>query len=178
MILPEKEKIKLAVISDTHGKIDDVVQSISKNEPVHYILHAGDFLTDLHNIKYEIEHNPDLLKENPLGYYGVVGNCDGYKSPSKLLIEVSGLRILLLHGHYEGVKNGLLQLNYLAEEERSDIVIFGHTHIPVNIQENGVLFFNPGSFNYPRGGVKEPSYGIIEVSGNTLNSAEILYKKS
>lgn len=38
-------------------------------------------------------------------------------------------------------------------------MIFGHIHVPVNREEDGILLINPGSPSRPRNGV--PSFGIL-----------------
>jgi putative phosphoesterase len=54
----------------------------------------------------------------------------------------------------------------------ADIIVFGHTHLPLNAEEDGVLLFNPGSATYPRGSV--PTFGLITVLGKNNIQAEII----
>ena len=48
-----------------------------------------------------------------------------------------------------------------------DAIIFGHSHEPVNMVKNGVLFFNPGS---PTDKIfaKANSYGILEITDKKI----------
>ena len=82
--------------------------------------------------------------------------------PKKEVIKVNGFTIGLIHGW--GAPSGLIDL---AEKEfqdkRPDIIIFGHSHQPLCLNKNGILFFNPGS---PTDKVfsESNSYGIITIN--------------
>ena len=51
---------------------------------------------------------------------------------------------------------------FLKEFKNVDIIVFGHSHKPINEQKNGVLLFNPGS---PTDNIFAPfqSVGILEL---------------
>jgi predicted phosphodiesterase len=55
-----------------------------------------------------------------------------------------------------------MNLKYKAEEVEADIVLFGHTHYPLCVQDEGVIFVNPGSFKQPRG-YTVPTFVILNV---------------
>ncbi len=42
-----------------------------------------------------------------------------------------------------------------------DVLVYGHTHIPVAEQRGEYYFFNPGSVSLPKGGYPA-SYGLLE----------------
>ena len=46
--------------------------------------------------------------------------------------------------------------------EQVDMIIFGHSHFPVNKKIDGVLYFNPGS-STGRWPAKNKTIGIIEI---------------
>jgi len=54
-----------------------------------------------------------------------------------------------------------------AEFANVDAIVFGHSHIAVNIVKDGVLFFNPGS---PTDKIFSTAntYGILEVSDKKI----------
>ncbi len=58
--------------------------------------------------------------------------------------------MFLCHGDSYRVKYGLDMLEKKAKEVRADIVIFGHTHVPLNIKKDNILYINPGSLSLPR----------------------------
>ena len=77
-------------------------------------------------------------------FYAVKGNCDLIGEEEKI-IEIDGVKILLTHGYLYGVKSSYLRLIYRAKELGVNVVIFGHTHLPLIMQEEEVLLLNPGT---------------------------------
>lgn len=137
--------MKLLIISDTHGKINNLDKIIELEKP-DSIIFCGDGERDL------------LSYDNVIG---VSGNCDFYNFfPNSQTINLLNKKIFLTHGHLFHVKSGLNELVYYAEMNNVNIVIFGHTHIPYNEYIGNVLFFNPGSYNY----AEFNRYGIIELN--------------
>jgi putative phosphoesterase len=154
--------MKALVISDTHGKIDDVVSFIERQpNAFNCIWHLGD-------------HYKDGLKISNLtglDVYAIKGNCDSYAFASEdVYLDVDGYRILLTHGHLYGVKYSMLRLHLKAMEERCDMVCFGHTHVAAQATEGGVKLFNPGSAALPRAG-GYPSVGIVEVTRDGIRTS-------
>lgn len=86
--------------------------------------------------------------------------------PLKQVLNLEGKRILAVHGHIERVKWSMIRLNFLAQEDKADIVLFGHTHIPI-VENNGILYVNPG---YAYGG----QYAIVTIDNGMANAS--LYK--
>ena len=91
----------------------------------------------------------------------VRGNCDygEYDIPEQRVVEYSGVKFLLCHGHRFGVKSGLLRLSYAAMENQVTVALFGHTHQAFCEVRDGVWLLNPGSCGY--GG--KQTYGIVEI---------------
>ncbi len=133
--------MRVGVLSDSHGDVGRVEQAVKTMGAVELVIHAGDFYRDA---LY-------LAAEFGLEVRAVVGNCDRYvPGPREELLEIGGSRIYLTHGHLYGVKQGLLRLDYRAREIGADIVIFGHTHVPLNEEIGGIHYLNPGSVAWPR----------------------------
>ncbi len=151
--------MKIGVISDTHianksehipGIILDVFRQMDM------VMHAGD-MVDLRVI--------DELKSVCPRVVAVVGNMDQEavrnKYAEKEIIEVSGYKIGLMHGC--GAPLNLVELLKNAfKEDKPDIIVFGHSHKPMNEFIDGVLFFNPGSATDFM--AEYNSYGIIEIN--------------
>ena len=76
--------------------------------------------------------------------------------------DVEGRRVLMCHGHLDHVGMGLGTIKQKARDMGANIVLFGHTHVPGNMDENGILFLNPGSLTSPRGGSAR-SYALLEI---------------
>ncbi len=148
--------LRVGVISDTHGSISTAVQAIHQMGPIDALIHAGDLYSD-------------ALRINPVikvPVYAVPGNCDALcQGPEELIITLGGSKILITHGHFYRVKNTLQLLYYRAQELEAQIVVFGHTHVPVNTWENSVCLFNPGSTSRPPTSIKA-GYGILDIGAD------------
>ncbi|OPX92362.1 metallophosphoesterase [Pelotomaculum sp. PtaB.Bin117] len=152
--------MRLAVFSDSHGRLTFAFQALRSAGPVDLILHAGDHCSD--GLK--------LGAETGIPVKAVRGNCDyGLDGLAEEIVELSGRRILLTHGHLAGVKQPSSRGNLLAaaRENGVEAVIFGHTHVAVFEHEGGVLLFNPGSIARPLD-QERPSYGILEITGEGI----------
>ncbi len=152
--------MKIGVISDTHiaNKSEHVPQIVlDVFRKMDMVLHAGD-MVDLRVI--------DELKSACPKVVAVAGNMDQEavkkKYPVKEIIDVLGRKVGLMHGG--GAPANLLQLLKDAfKEDKPDVVVFGHSHKPMNEFIDGVLFFNPGSAT--DFSAEYNSYGIIEING-------------
>ena len=101
----------------------------------------------------------------------VPGNCDwgSFDEPERLL-ELEGVRILMLHGHTRNVKSSPLAAQYAAREWGADILLFGHTHRPL-VDWDGTLYtMNPGAAGDPR----RPTYGVITMENGKVDCATFL----
>jgi predicted phosphodiesterase len=66
--------------------------------------------------------------------------------------------------HGSGAPDRLVDfLSAIFRDESLDLIIFGHSHVPLNEKRGKTLFFNPGS---PTDKVFSPynSFGIIEIN--------------
>ena len=96
----------------------------------------------------------------------VYGNMDSEKIkttlPEKEIISICGKKIGITHGC--GSPSGLIDLlTKLFKNDNLDVIIFGHSHSPINEKRGNILFFNPGS---PTDKMFAPynSYGILEIN--------------
>ena len=119
------------IISDSHRLQSKVLELIEQYHP--------DRIFDLGDSEAEIE----FLEQNNI--VSVKGNCDFIHLPERRIINYKGINILMTHGHLHYVRNGLLNLKYLAEENDCQYVFYGHTHIQKLETMGGILFLNPGA---------------------------------
>ena len=150
--------MKIAVFSDSHGYMDHMVAAVEEEQPDH-IFFLGDNLRDGKALKKLYPHIPmELLR----------GNCDFGPGQDELLIELEGVRILLVHGHQQGAKAGLEGLLAAGRARGADLVCFGHTHQALNLWSGErPWLFNPGTV----GGVRaRAGYGILQVQDGGLNA--------
>lgn len=147
----EKDKMKIGIVSDTHGNLKALEKVLAQAGPVDLWLHAGDYSQDA----------PFIQAETGIPVYAVCGNCDLHedRAPAELVTKQEGFTIAMTHGHRYVWGNDYSRLLYWAQEKQADIVVFGHIHVPVKLTEGGILLLNPGSPSRPRNGV--PSFGIL-----------------
>ena len=121
--------MRIGVISDTHGLLRP--EALLALQGVQLILHAGDvgsseILTRLKTIA-------------PV--FAVRGNVDtqpwAQELPLTTVVETSGFHFYVLHD--------LKDLDLKPQAAGFDAVISGHTHVPEQRLEEGVLYLNPGS---------------------------------
>lgn len=141
---------RILVVSDTHGKTDNVIRLL-ENIPFDKIIHLGDMVRDALLIGKAF---PDIE------LFYVRGNNDPFGPAAEDVIEISGKKILICHGHQYSVSSDLLRLSLAASEKGASVALFGHTHRKEDTDYNGVKIFNPGSASLPRDG--RASCGIIE----------------
>ncbi|NLK21150.1 MAG: metallophosphoesterase [Epulopiscium sp.] len=146
--------MKLLILSDSHGSLYYPRMVIQKlKDRIDVIIHLGDHEKDAIKLMKEF---PSLL----LHYVG--GNCDFGSIHKEKIIPIANKKILMTHGHRQDVKWGYDRIGYYGEEKEVDIVLFGHTHMPLIENYGEMLLFNPGSISQPRG-IIYPTFGIIEI---------------
>ena len=152
--------MKIGVISDTHipDRAIEIPQKILEDfKNVDMIIHAGD-LVELSVL--------DKLKSACKEVKAVWGNMDPNEVrkeiPEKEIIAVANYKIGVMHG-YGNPANLIQIMSKEFKDSGVNIIVFGHSHSPLNNTKAGILFFNPGS---PTDRIFSPynSYGIIEIN--------------
>lgn len=160
--------MKVLVISDTHGNIENAKSVLNQVIPlgVKTVLHCGDYISDARLIE---KFYPQVE------VYGVYGNCDvGFGGVYSDVITLEGVSIYMSHGHKYGVKWGdydEVVIDAIAHE--ATVAICGHSHQAYLKKKQGVLIMNPGSLTLPRDS-KYPSYGILELKDGYVKEASVL----
>ena len=133
--------LKIGVISDTHIPINSpgVSAEIKKHfRSVDLILHAGD-LIDLSVIE-------DLKAFSPVA--AVSGNMDSLTAksslPAKQVVKAGKYKIGLIHNPGNIKKKSEILHNFFPND-KLDILVYGHTHMPRCEIYKKTIFFNPGS---------------------------------
>ena len=146
--------MKILVFSDSHRSLSGMYDAIDRHQP-QQVIHLGDLMGDAETVS---EHYPQIP------FCLVPGNCDGWviSTPVKKQITLAGKSILLSHGHRWGVKSGYDAAIADARAVGADILLFGHTHVPLCQQlEDGLWMMNPGP--------ARSSCGLIEIENNTVS---------
>lgn len=102
----------------------------------------------------------------------VRGNCDSEVDQMLLEFPMTApwqqvlserARLFLTHGH-------LYSPEKMPPLAAGDVLVYGHTHIPVARRQGAIYHFNPGSVSIPKGGYAA-SYGMLD--GNMLQVLEL-----
>ncbi|HLR35982.1 MAG TPA: metallophosphoesterase [Tissierellales bacterium] len=146
--------MKIFVVSDTHGRIKDFVNTAKSLERPDLIIHLGDYVEDALKIEEEMGIDTIVVK----------GNCDIYSTgfDEDKIINLNNKKILITHGHKYNVKMDISRLVYKGMEEEVDLILFGHTHFPQLEEQDGIIIMNPGSVSLPRL-FNSKTFGIIEL---------------
>lgn len=158
--------MKILVFSDSHGRAYNIKRAAELHHDAEAAIFLGDGIGDFLSVV------PDGIAK-----LAVRGNCDWKPQFSHFQLQDSivlcGKRIVFTHGHIQNVKYGDSGLKKLVSDLNADLVLFGHTHSPIERYENGVYYFNPGTV----GGIYtgRATYGIITLtdSGILLSHGEI-----
>lgn len=160
--------VRAVVLADTHAprrwrRCPPEVASYLRDAEL--ILHAGDVCTAA------------VLDE--LSAYApvraVCGNNDGpdvveWGAPEALEFDLAGLPVAMVHD--SGASPGrIARLRRRFPDAR--LVIFGHSHIPLDQEAGGLRIFNPGS---PTDRRRQPhgTLGILEIEDGLLLEARIV----
>jgi putative phosphoesterase len=129
------------------------------------ILHAGDVCT--------AEVLDELSRFAPV--LAVVGNNDGrdvaaWGATPTVQTDIDGLTVAMIHD--SGPAAGRPR-RMRRRFPGADLVVFGHSHIPLDVDADGIRIFNPGSptdrRRQPRGTV-----GVLRIEAGRLVRAEIV----
>ena len=150
--------MRIGVVSDTHGKAEYLRQALAQMGKIDLLIHAGDHYKDAISIG----------KEMGIKVVAVGGNCDWHvTTPAEEVLEVHGYRILVTHGHLQGVKSDNIKLVERLRDDKYDLIIYGHSHVPEIIHLPQGYLMNPGSLSSPRRGSSR-TFGTVEISEKGL----------
>ena len=132
----------VAVIADTHmprhGRRlpDACVERIAGAD---LLLHAGDFST------LEVLRELEAIGPPLLGVHGNVDSADLRRLlPEERVVEAEGARLAMVHD--AGPRAGRLERMRRRFGGRADVVVFGHSHLPLHESApGGFQILNPGS---------------------------------
>jgi uncharacterized protein len=160
--------MKIVAISDTHAprrwkSCPPRVAGYLRQADL--ILHAGDVCT--------ASVLDELAQYAPV--HAVLGNNDGpdvaaWGAPETLDLDLAGLKVSMIHD--SGPSAGRLRRMRRRFPE-AGLVVFGHSHIPLDESADGLRILNPGS---PTDRRRQPhgTIGLLTVAGGRLERARIV----
>ncbi len=160
--------MRVVVLSDTHAPRrwktcpPKVAERLRGAE---LILHAGDVC-----VAAVLD---ELAQYAPVR--AVCGNNDGpdvvaWGAPETLEFEIAGLAVAMIHDSGQATgRTARLRRRFPS----AGLVVFGHSHIPLDQVGDGVRIFNPGS---PTDRRRQPhgTIGLLDVADGRLLHAEII----
>ena len=137
--------MKVLVVADTHPPRRWKALPEALRRPAaeaDAILHAGDVCVP--------RVLDDLAAFAPV--HVVLGNNDGadiaaWGAPERLELTWEGVRIAMIHDAGAKAGRGRRMRRVFPD---ADLVVYGHSHLPLDVVEDGVHLFNPGSVTDPR----------------------------
>ncbi|MCT4620036.1 MAG: phosphodiesterase [Marinisporobacter sp.] len=180
--------MKLFFVSDIHGSLYYLKKALEiyDKEKADYLVLLGDALYHGARNPLPKDYNPKevaaLLNTYKEKIIAVRGNCDSEVDQMVIdypmmgdytIVLYENRRLFLTHGHVYN-KNNMPNLS------ENDVLIHGHTHIPVAEKYEHIYLLNPGSITLPKEN-NPNTYGILEnnlfeikdVDGKLVKSIEL-----
>ncbi len=160
----------LLILSDCHGNRLTLRAALAAQlKAPHGVIFLGDGLRDLACLD---------LSQQGINLYAVRGNCDGFdysepNEPQQRLLTLGNVKMCLMHGHTHHVKSGWQMAAAHAATLGADILLFGHTHTPLEEHlpagttlggvtlEKPLTLFNPGTI--AGGWGRRPTFGTLTI---------------
>lgn len=161
--------MKLMFASDIHGSLPaaERVLTLFTESGARWLVILGDILNHGPRNALPEGYAPAQVAErlNSVAerIIAVRGNCDSEVDQMLLQFPITApwqqvlteyQRLFLTHGHLYGPAN-------LPSLAAGDVLVYGHTHLPVAEKRDQIFLFNPGSVSIPKGGFAA-SYGLLD----------------
>lgn len=161
-------RVRAVTISDTHAprRWKSCPPRVAEHlRDADVILHAGDVCT--------ASVLDELAEYAPV--HAVLGNNDGpdvaaWGAPERLELDLDGLAVAMVHDSGQARGRTARMRRWFPD---ADLVVFGHSHIPLDETGDGVRIFNPGS---PTDRRRQPhgTLGLLDVHDGRLTGARIV----
>lgn len=161
--------MKVLIVSDTHGRDHYLIKTIEKVSPIDLLIHLGDFEEDEENIKAIAPCPVELVSGNNDFFIGL---------PREKIIQIGKYRIFMTHGHRYGVNYSSSTVIETAIRNNANIVMFGHTHVPMIDLSGSVWLVNPGSLALPRQHGRIPTFIIMDIDSKGMAHFTLNYLKN
>ena len=163
----------VGLLSDTHiptkaaklpSRVFDLFQKVD------YIIHAGD-LVSLDVVDTLKQLAPVVAVRGNMDDSAV---CDALPELTELTVDRWRIGVT----HDPGVLFGRSKMRVIAEENNFNVLVYGHTHHPSTLWEDGRLFINPGSPTNPLPPfLVKPTVAVLTLSRRTVEPEIISLEK-
>ena len=150
---------RVAVVADTHSRPHPNLSELLRSLKPDVILHAGD-IGDLTVLDTLAAIAPlHVVRGN------IDGRDDGLPDSLRLDIVAGADRLLTIYMTHIAVYGPRLnkQSREWAQRHSADLVVCGHSHVPLLLRDRGIPVFNPGSCG-PRRFALPILFGTMELS--------------
>ena len=160
--------MKILLCSDIHGSsyYAGKIIEIFEKEKADILAITGDIL--YHGARnplpkeYDTIKTAEILNSKKDKIIAVKGNCDSevdslvleFPLYESAVIHNGNYKILLTHGHTYNKNN-------MPPIEQGTVLAYGHFHVPLLTEINGITVLNPGSISIPKENSKN-SYAVID----------------
>ncbi len=155
--------MKLLLISDTHGEMPLNMKDLEFDA----VLHAG----DIGDAAFFRSLDAAAGEKN---LYAVYGNTDFVLSgclPENISANIGGMNFFLVH-NLTAPHRIMPENESEMKRSNAEIVVFGHTHMPLAEERGGRIFINPGSLG-KTGLTGHRSFATLETSTSGEVDVEI-----
>jgi putative phosphoesterase len=174
--------MKIGVISDIHGDFATLSKVLNKLDNIHQVQHivcAGDLVgrgPDEDRVVETIRSRniPTVRGNHDEWFYAIADENTKFLNtlPVDLRLTCGGIDIFMCHGKPGSNMWGLYRdhisdtlLNMMLESLNVDVLITGHTHVPLFAQVDNGIVINPGSlYTFPSSRETSHSYGVLDTA--------------
>lgn len=160
--------MRILVVSDTHGDEQVLEELVASQPEAQTVIHLGDGASEAQAVA---DRFPDRT------FYFVRGNCDWASAARDIPLmreeKVAGKRIFFTHGHEYEVKRDFYRVVCAAKERNADVLLFGHTHVPLCEYDDGLYLLNPGSLSR---GINR-TYGIVDITRAGIAAHTAIFRR-
>lgn len=182
----------IGIISDIHGDyhaLEMVINRLEQEHQIDHIICAGDLVgrgPEQNRVVEMIRERqiPTVRGNHDEWFYGISPeNAEFLKNlPIDLRLTYEGINIFMCHGKPGSNLWGLYRdhisdtlLNMMLTSLQADVLITGHTHVPMYIQVEQGTVANPGSiftFKSPR--ETSHTYGVLHLEDLTFDLFDVM----
>lgn len=163
--------MKAVIASDIHGRLNAMkrLQKVFEAYIPDQIILLGDYLYNGPRNGVPDDYDPmavcNILNRYAGMIVGVRGNCDSRIDETLLRFKLQDSQTIFLNGYRCNLIHGDLLSDETITAQRGDILMFGHTHVYMLKEEDGLFYLNPGSTSFPKNGLP-PTFALMD--GRTL----------
>lgn len=142
--------MRILVLSDSHGNVDNMARAVELTVPDR-VLHLGDWPAGPDGLRARFPALPWRACRAT-----VIGAAATSRNGCWRSAACGSLRCT---GHTRNVKRSPMAAMYAAKEYGAQVLLFGHTHVPLVDNDGSLLTLNPGAAGDPL----HPTCGVLTI---------------